>query len=149
MKLKITTPDKVIFEGEITTVSLPTESGTETIHSKQSSPLVTAIKPGLLRILTADQLHNTNDFVMAKNEIVISIGKGMAFVDSTTIRVVASQATTIPHLSKENLEKNKQDIENQIKKLRTEGSIEQIESYMTKLQKINADISLEQIKECA
>jgi hypothetical protein len=73
----------------------------------------------------------------------------MAFVDSTTIRVVASQATTIPNHSKDSLEKEKEAIEDQIKKLRNQGSIEQIESYMTKLQKINADISLEQIKQCA
>lgn len=149
MKLKITTPDKVIFEGEVTTVSLPTESWTETIHSKQSTPLVTAIKPGLIKILTANQIHNSHDFVITKNEIIISIGKGMAFVDSTTIRVVASQATTIPNHSKDTLEKEKEAIEDQIKKLRNQGSIEQIESYMTKLQKINADISLEQIKQCA
>ncbi len=149
MKLKITTPDRNIFEGEITSVSIPTENGTETIHSNKAIPMVTAIKPGLIKIIPANHLHDTHEFVIAKNEIIISISKGMTFVDGTTIRIVASQATTIPNHSKDSLEKTKEDIELHIKDLRNQWSIEQLEIYMTKLQKINADISLEAIKQCA
>ena len=83
------------------------------------------------------------------DEIVISISKGMAFVDWETIRIVSAQATTIPNISKVHLKESKSNIEDQIKTLKAQWSIEQIELWMTKLQKINADISLEEIKQSA
>jgi hypothetical protein len=70
----------------------------------------------------------------------------MAFVDGKVIRIVTSSATTIPQESKANLEENKKTLEEHIRKLRAQGSIEEIERYLTKLQKINADISLKSMQ---
>lgn len=145
MKLKVTIPNKVIYDGKIKSVTIPTENGAETISNLQTRTLVIGFKPGLLRIVP-ENIWDNHDFIISKNEIIISIDKWMAFADGETIRIVSSQATAIPNESKSNLEETKESIEKQIKKLRINGSIEQIEQYMTKLQKINADISLEEIK---
>lgn len=149
MKLKITTPDKIIYQGDIKTIIIPTENGLEKIDSNHTWAIVTAIKPGLIKISPETQLRDTQDFVISNNEIIISISKGMAFIDGTAIRIVSSQATTVSNHSKDHLEQNKSEIEHKIKELKRQGSIEQIELYMTKLQKINADIALEDIKQCA
>ena len=149
MKLKITTPDKIIYQGDIKTIIIPTENGLEKIDSNHTWAIVTAIKPGLIKISPETQLRDTQDFVISNNEIIISISKGMAFIDGTTIRIVSSQATTVSNHSKDHLEQNKSEIEHKIKELKRQGSIEQIELYMTRLQKINADIALEDIKQCA
>ena len=146
MKLKITTPERSIYEGEIKAVSIPTDNGAAIIHANKSKASVLAVKPGLIKILPTQKPTNNHEFIVSHDEIVISISKGMAFIDGETIRIVSTQATTIPNTSKTHLKESKSNIENQIKALKAQWSIEQIELWMTKLQKINADISLEEIK---
>lgn len=147
MRLKVSTPQKVVYQDEIKSISLPTENGTMTITPNQK-PLVTALKPGLIKIHPLD-ITNRNDYIFSKNEIVISIDKGMVFVDGSIVRIVSSNATTIPSESSNNLLKKKEELEQEIKKIRSQGSIEDLEKYMNKLQKINADITLEKMKELA
>lgn len=147
MRLKISTPERVVYQGEIKSISLPTESGTLTIQPN-STPLVTALKPGIIKILPFE-VSNRNEYIFSKNEIIISIDKGMVFVDGQIVRIVSSHATTVPSESSSNLQKKKEELEQEIRKLRSQGSIEELEKYMNKLQKINADISLEKMKELA
>jgi len=71
----------------------------------------------------------------------------MAFVDGKIVRIVVSSATTLPNQSLESLNKIKSDLESKIQELKKKGSIEEIEKSLIKLEKIKADIKLEEIKE--
>lgn len=143
MRLKISTPDKSVYQGEVRSISLPTDSGTITI-TENSAPMVTSLKPGIINIVPFESTH-ISGYIFSKNEILISIGKGMAFVDGKIIRIVASSATTIPTESLESLQRKKQALEGEIRQLKAKGSIEQISNKMISLEKINADIQLENI----
>lgn len=143
MKLKISTPEKTIYEWEIRQIVLPTESWEVTITSS-SSPFVSSLRPGIVRIIPEEPI---SWFIYFKNEISISTDKWMAFVDGKMIRIVVSSATTLPNQSLESLNKIKSDLENKIQQLKKNGSIEEIEKSLIKLEKIKADIKLEEMKE--
>lgn len=143
MKLKISTPEKTIYEWEVRQITLPTENWEITINSS-SSPLVSSLKPGIVKIIPEEPI---SWFIYFKNEISISTDKGMAFVDGKIIRIVVSSATTLPNQSLEALNKIKSDLETKIQELKKKGSIEEIEKSLIKLEKIKADIKLEEIKE--
>jgi F0F1-type ATP synthase epsilon subunit len=143
MRLKISTPDKSVYQGEVRSISLPTDSGTITI-TENSTPMVTSLKPGIINIVPFESTH-LSGYIFSKNEILISIGKGMAFVDGKIIRIVASSATTIPTESLESLKKRKEALEGEIRQLKLKGSIEQLSNKMNILEKINADLQLESI----
>ena len=75
IKFKIVTPEKVIYENEISQVSVPTMSGEITILPNHI-PLVSVLKAGELRIKDKDGEHNmavSGGFleVRGNNEIVI------------------------------------------------------------------------------
>lgn len=142
MKLKISTPEKTIYEGEIRQITLPTESWEITITSS-SSPFVSSLRPGIVRLIPVEPI---SWFIYFKNEISISTDKWMAFVDGKIIRIVVSSATTLPNQSLEALNKIKSDLENKIQYLKKNGSIEEIEKSLIKLEKIKADIRLEEMK---
>jgi len=143
MRLKISTPEKSVYQGEVRSISLPTDSGTITITGT-STPMVTSLKPGIISLVPFESTQ-TSGYIFSKNEILISISKGMAFLDGKMIRIVASSATTIPTESIESLKKRKEALEGEIRQLKTKGSIEQISSKMNILEKINADLQLESI----
>ena len=136
MQLKISSPERNMYEGHIFQITLPTESWDIDIKENQT-PMVTALKPGIIKIIP-----QTEQMQM----IAISIGKGMAFVDGKVVRVVTSTVTLSPEESEENLKKMKNELEEKIKELRKKWSIEEIEKSLIKLEKINADLKLERIK---
>ncbi|NOZ45077.1 MAG: hypothetical protein GXP45_08300 [bacterium] len=107
-------------------------------------PLVTALKPGIVKIVP--QETPSGEFIFSENAISLSVSKGMVFVDGKIVRVVTAVATTSPEESAETLKKMKNDLEEQIKLLKSKGSIEDIEKSLIKLEKINADIKLEKMK---
>lgn len=135
MRLKISNPDKVIYEWFIEKVTLPTESWDITVLPDQT-PIVSALKPWIVK------------FVIEwwKSTEHISISKWMMFTDGKKIRIVTSSATTSPTETEEILLKEKQDLENKIRELKKSGSIEEIEKFTIKLEKINADLKLKKIR---
>ncbi|MFZ2150554.1 MAG: ATP synthase F1 subunit epsilon [Candidatus Absconditicoccaceae bacterium] len=135
MRLKISSPDKIIYEGFIEKITLPTESGDITILPDQT-PIVSALKPGLVKFIPEGKTGAEH----------ISISKGMMFTDGKKIRIVTSSATISPTETEEILVKEKQDLENKIRELKKSGSIEEIEKYTIKLEKINADLKLKKIR---
>lgn len=143
MRLKISTPQQTIYQGEIRSISLPTESGTMVV-TESSTPMVTWLKPGIISIVPFETTK-TSGYIFSKNEMLISIAKGTAFVDGKIVRIVVSSATTIPTESLESLKKRKESLESEIKQLASKWSIEQIENKMVTLEKVNADIQLESI----
>lgn len=107
-------------------------------------PLVSVIKPGIISIRPTEQ--HTGDFVFSDEKISISISKGMLYIDGKTISIVTSVATSSPNTNSKDLESMKEDLEKKIKKLRQQGSIEEIERSLIKLEKIRADIKLSRIQ---
>ncbi|HPC34479.1 MAG TPA: F0F1 ATP synthase subunit epsilon [Candidatus Absconditabacterales bacterium] len=146
MQLKISSPAKTIFEGEIKEIILPTEIGEVKILPGHT-PMVTVLKPGIINLIPTEKV-SSNDFIVGRNNSVsLSIGKGMAFVDGKVVKVVISSATTIPTESIKELESKKLKIEEKIKSLRKSGSLEEIERSLIQLDKINADIRLKNLKD--
>ncbi len=135
MRLKISSPEKVIYEWFIDQVTLPTESWDITILPNQT-PIVSALKPWIIKIIW--QWKSSIEHV--------SISKWMMFTDGKKIRIVTSSATTSPDESEENLINQKQEIENKIKELKKTWSIEEIEKFTIKLEKINSDLKLKKIR---
>jgi len=139
MKLKISSPEKLIFEWEIKQVSLPTANGEITILPNHA-PLVTSLKPWLIRVLP--QKAPEGEFIFTDQYINISVSKGMAFVDGKMIRVVTATATTAPHESTKTLEQMRMKLESAIKDMKQKWSLEEVEKSLIKLEKLNADIEL-------
>ncbi|MFA7717241.1 MAG: F0F1 ATP synthase subunit epsilon [Candidatus Absconditabacterales bacterium] len=137
MKLKISTPAQVVYQGDIAKISLPTESGMLTV-SAGHVPMVASVKPGIITIRPVE-------YIQPSQEFFISTSKGMAFVDGKIVRIVSAEATINPQESSEVLDKIRNDLEKKIKQLKNEGSIEEIEKTMIKLEKVNADIKLKKM----
>lgn len=113
MKLKISTPAKVIFEGEIEKTSIPTE--TENLKVMEGHPpMVTSVKPGIIKIWPMKNNIQVGD------EIYVSTSKGMVFIDGKIIRIVSAEATLAPEESENILLQNKKNLEEKIKRLKTE-----------------------------
>ena len=142
MKLKISTPSKVIFEGTIEKVSIPTENGNLKVMAG-NAPMVTTVKPGIIKIRPME-----ND-VKVGQELLVSTSKGMIFVDGKIIRIVATEATTTPSESTEALLAQKKTLGEKIKRLKSEGSIEEIEKTLMRLGKIDADLELKKMLQTA
>lgn len=142
MKLKISTPAKVIFEGEIEKISIPTE--TENLKVMDGHPpMVTSVKPGIIKV------RPMKNNIQVGNEMYISTSKWMVFIDGKIVRIVSAEATLAPEESENTLLQNKKIIEDKIKRLKTEWSIEEIEKALIKLEKINADIELKKMLQTA
>lgn len=142
MKLKISSPEKVVYEWEVKQVSIPTETGIITVLPNHI-PMVTALKPWIIKIVPTQDA--SKEFVFSENSIQISVWKWMVFVDGKTMRIVTAVATTSPE-SEDILSKMKLDLEDKIKELKKKWSIEEIEKSIIKLEKINADMKLQRLK---
>lgn len=142
MKLKISTPLKVIYQWEIEKISIPTENWNLKVMDG-NAPMVTSIKPGIIK------LWPIGNNMRVGHEIYVSTSKGMVFIDGKIVRIVTPEATLAPEESESNLLQNKKNLEDKIKRLKTEWSIEEIEKALIKLEKINADIELKKMLQTA
>ena len=112
MKLKISTPAQVIYQGDIEKISLPTEDGTITV-SAGHVPMVTSVKPGIITVWLAD-------YSKPNQQLLVSTSKGMAFVDGKIVRIVSAEATINPVENTEKLNQIKHDLEHKIAVLKTQ-----------------------------
>jgi len=142
MKLKISTPTNVIFQGDIEKISLPTENGNIKVMFGHP-PMVTSIKPGIIKIRPME------NHIKVGREKYISTSKGMVFIDGKVVRIVSAEATMEPAESTQTLLQHKKIIEEKIKRLKSEWSIEEIEKALIKLEKINADLELKKMLQAA
>lgn len=142
MKLKISTPAKVIYQGDIGKISIPTENGMIKVM-EWHQPMVTSIKPGIIKLWPME------DHIKIWNELCISTSKGMVFIDGKIVRIVSAEATLAPEQSEAMLQEHKKVMEEKIKRLKSEWSIEEIEKTLIKLEKINADIQLKKMLQTA
>ena len=113
MKLKISTPSKVIFQGDIQKISLPTENGNLKVMAG-NAPMVTTIKPGIIKVWPME------NHIKVGPEMYISTSKGMVFIDGKIVRIVSTEATTRPEESESNLLQNRKTLEDKIKRLKSE-----------------------------
>ena len=92
MHLKISSPEKIIFEGEINKIILPTEIG-DVIIKPWQKPMVTSLKPGIITISPIWKIKGKN-FIQSDEWISISISKWMAFVNEELVKIATTVATT-------------------------------------------------------
>ncbi len=142
MKLKISTPNKVIYEWEIEKTSIPTENGNLKVMDGHP-PMVTSIKPGLIK------LWPMKNNIQVGDEMFVSTSKGMVFIDGKIVRIVSTEATLAPEESESVLLETKRILEEKLKRLKNEWSIEEIEKALIKLEKTNADIELKKMLQTA
>lgn len=141
MLLKISSPEKIIFEGEIDKIILPTEIGDVTVKPWQR-PTVTSLKPGIITISPIWKFKE-KDFVKTDEWISISISKWIAFICEDLIKIATTIATTKISEDEKKLKEKKAQLEKEIRELRKKGSLEEIENSLVKLEKINADLKLQ------
>lgn len=148
MNLKISSPEGVIFNGDVEKITLPTEDGAITVLPNHI-PLVSVLKPGVVVLWFKKQeaKNELDDFVHDGETFKISIGKGIVYVDGKNVSIVSSMVTKTPKESEQELQGMKLDLQKKIVSLREKGSIEEVEKWLMTLKKIEADIELARIKE--
>lgn len=109
LKLEITTPDRTMFEGEVSSVSLPTAQGEITVLPHHI-PLLSIVAPGAITIREKGGEH------------VLAVSRGVVEVDGSTIRVLVDTADRAEELEEQAILKAKADAEKLQKEKR--GDIE-------------------------
>jgi len=144
MYLRISSPEKEIYTGEVTKVTIPTEVGEITVLPEHQ-PLISIVKAGLLRI-SPEMLPNTNEFVTENGQVILSVSKGLVYIDGKEIVVTTAVATTSPQESADVLEQMRIQMQEDLEKIKLEGNEEDLEEAMINLEKITADIRLAKMK---
>lgn len=133
MNLRIATTDNAkIFDEEIQQVVLPWESGEITLYGK-SIPTIVKLVPWIIQITTK---------WWEKQKY--SISKGIALVDTSSIKVTVSMATERPLAKLVELRWTLNLLELKLQKVRSFGSVEEISHLIWEVEKIKADIQLAQ-----
>ena len=133
MNLRIATTDNAkIFDEEIQQVVLPWESGEITLYGK-SIPTIVKLVPWIIQITTK---------WWEKQKY--SISKGIALVDTSSIKVTVSMATERPLAKLVELRWTLNLLELKLQKVRSFGSVEEISTLIWEVEKIKADIQLAQ-----
>ena len=148
MYLRITSLEYTIFDWEVRSITIPWEAGEFTVLPNHV-PLTSSTKGGIVKILPKD--HEASfiqswDFLFDDDKISISVSKWLFFTDGTVNVLTVSSATSSPEESKEVLEKMKENLKEELDKLKKDWSLEDIEKATSELDKINADIKLTQFK---
>lgn len=145
MLLKIMSPDELIFEWEVEKVVIPTMSGDVWILPHHV-PLSSIIKPWIVRILPKDQKAEEfvkwTKFLFENDEITLSVGKWLLYLDGQHVVLLVNTATTKPLSDEKALEEMKQTMEKDIEQIKLKWDIEEIEKAFLSLQKITADLKL-------
>lgn len=145
MHLKIAAPDKVIYDGPITKITVPTEEGEITILNNHQ-PLASVVKSGLVTIRPEGGLQESDDFVVENGNILIALSKGMLMVDGTHVIITTSAATTSPSESEEVLKEMQTALQADLEKIKVEGNAEDLEAAIMNLEKVTADLRLAKFK---
>ena len=144
MYLKLSSPDRTIFDWEIYQIILPTEIW-DVIIKPWQNPMVTALRPGIITISPKDQIDNQN-FINSEIWLSISISKWMVFVNNDIVKVITTISQEIKDNDWKSLKSKKAELEKKVRKLRQSWSIEEIEEALTELEKVNADIKLKTLR---
>lgn len=150
MYLKVTSPDKTIFAGNVVSATLPTELGEITVY-KHHIPLMSILKPGILKIqpeeLLTVSLVKDAKFLFQNHKIHLSVSQGLIYVDGMNITILANDVTVNPKDSQEVLQQMKTNLLKEIEDLKSRGEAAEVEKKNMQIEKISADIKLAEIKE--
>ena len=145
MYLKVMSPVALIFEWEVEKVVIPTMAGDIWILPRHI-PLSSIIRPWIVRILPTDK--NANEFIkwtkflFDHDEITLSVGKWLLYLDGQTVVMLVWAITTIPISDEAVLEEMKKNMEKEIEQIKLQGDIDEIDKAYLSLQKITADLKL-------
>lgn len=145
MLLKILSPVKLIFEGEVEKVLAPTIDGDIGILPKHAS-LSSIIIPWIVKILPKEkeskEFIKWTEFLFEDDKITLAVGKGLLYLDGDTVVMLVGTATTKPISDEKALEKMKEDLEKEIEQIKAKWDVESIEKAYLSLQQITADLKL-------
>ena len=132
MQLKIaTTGNATIYDWEIEQITLPWESWTISLYWK-SIPAIIKLTPWIIQVKSASW------------EQKYSISKGIALVDTSTVRITVSMLTEKPLAKLVELKGTLHHSELKLQKVRSFWSIEEISRLIGEVEKVKADIQLAQ-----
>lgn len=151
MYLKVTSPDKTIFSGNIVSASIPTEIGEITVL-KNHIPLMSILKPGIIQIQPEEvltvSLVKDAQFLFKDHKIFLSVSNGLIYVDGANITILANDVTINPESTNEALQQMKKTLLQEVEQLKeTDSNSEEIQKKLTEIEKIGADIKLGDIKQ--
>lgn len=148
MFFKISTPEKIIFEWEVTKAIIPTEAW-EVCISYWHNPVSSIVEPWIIRFVVKDKQHDEfvkwTEFLFEQDKINVSVWKWLMYVDWNKIILLVSTVTIKPVNDKQALEEMKIELEKQIKNLKSKWSLDELEKSFISLQKIKADLKLHNI----
>ena len=144
MFLKIVSPERVVFTGHVDKATIPTEIGEITILPGHQ-PLSTVVVPGLAH-LHATELPEGHGFLLNNGAVVLSVSKGLLYVDGEEIVITTSAATASPEETEEVLMEMSLKMEEDLAKIKEEGNVDNLEEAMINMEKINADLRLVKMK---
>ncbi len=142
MHLKITAPEKTIFEWEVLKITVPTQAGAIWILPNHI-PMTSIIKWGICKFETKESVEN---ILSEDGANVISIWDWVLYTDGNQILMTVYSANTNVDLSEKELKNMKDKLSKQIKKLKARWSIEELEWALIHMNKIMADLKLVNIK---
>lgn len=150
MKLKITSPDKVIFNWEIKAINVPTEAW-EIGLLPWHHPITCVVKPWIVKITVRrrdlKELQDMWKFIFDEDEcIILSISRWLLYLSNDDIKIVTSSAVRNPRQSEQIMLDMKKDLEKQIQFLKAKWSIDNLEKALIDLDKVNADLKLFKMK---
>ncbi|MDB4978181.1 MAG: F-type +-transporting ATPase subunit epsilon [Candidatus Peribacteria bacterium] len=121
--LEIITPEKVVYEGDVDAVTLPTGDG-EIVVLSMHVPLITSVMPGTLIVREQGREH------------AFAVSRGVIEVDGQRARVLTDIADAANELDEEAIQKAKADAE----KLMSEKRLD-IEGYTEALAVLNRELA--------
>ncbi|MDP2703901.1 MAG: ATP synthase F1 subunit epsilon [bacterium] len=125
MRLTIVTPERTVFDGEIDSVSLPTERGEITVL-KDHIPLISTLTSGVITLKKN------------KEEILIASSGGFVQVlPESRIRVLADTAEKAEELTEEEVEKAKKKAEELVQEKRNAAE----EEYVSALGSLERELA--------
>ena len=150
MYLKVTSPDKTIFAGAVSAVTIPTEAGEITVMNHHI-PLMSLLHPGIMKIQPQEALTvsliKEADFLFKDHKIHLSVSHGLIYIDGKNVTILANDVTVNPKDSKEVLKHMKKSLTHEVEELKKEdGNEEEVAKKMKEIEKIKADISLTELQ---
>ncbi len=144
MKLKIAAPGGVWYEGEISKITLPTETGEITVLPGHQ-PLSSVLKPGIVSFVPQGSLGEW-DYIVVDGKVQLSVSRWLVLVDGSSVVITTSAATMSPAESAEVLQQMKTDMTTELEKIRADGNADDIEKAIENMAKVEADLRLVKLK---
>lgn len=96
LHLELITPERVIYEGDADSISLPTPDGEITVLPHHI-PLISIVKPGSILVRKG------------KEEMIFAVSRGVIEVDGKSLKVLADTAERAEELEEATIEKARQE----------------------------------------